>query len=109
MILNFWTTWCAYCRYEVPELQAIHNELGPQGIVVLAVNEGEKLQDVERFAHDNNISFAVWLDEDKWAGNIYQVRSIPTTYFIDEEGIIRSVQFGSMRREQILAHLEKLM
>jgi peroxiredoxin len=92
----------------VPDLQAIHNEFGPQGVVVLAVNEGEKLDTVARFAQDNGISFNVWLDEDRWAGNIYQVRSIPTTYFIDEEGIIRDIQIGTMRRDQIVTKLEKL-
>lgn len=109
VILNFWASWCPPCRHEVPALQAIHNEYGPQGVVVLAVNEGEKLPNVERFAYDNGISFAVWLDEDGWAGNIYRVHSIPTTYFIDEEGIIRAIQIGSMSREQIVAHLEKLL
>ncbi len=109
VILNFWTTWCPHCRYEVPALQAIHDEYGPQGVVVLAINEGEKLEDVGRFANDNNIHFAVWLDEDKWAGNIYGVRAIPTTYFIDREGIIRAVHFGSMTREQFVAELKKLL
>lgn len=109
VILNFWASWCPPCRHEVPALQAIHHEFGPQGVVVLAVNEGEKLQTVERFAHDNGVSFTVWLDEDKWAGNIYLIRSIPTTYFIDREGIIRAVQIGTMNREQIINHLEKLL
>lgn len=109
VILNFWATWCPPCRHEVPALQAIHNELGPQGVVVLAINEGEKLENVERFAHDNKISFAVWLDEDRWAGNIYQVRAIPTTYFIDGEGIIRDIQIGTMSRDQIVSKLEKLL
>ncbi len=109
VILNFWASWCPPCRHEVPDLQAIHNEYGPQGVVVLAVNLGEKLESVERFAHDNGVGFAVWLDEDKWAGNIYGVRSIPTTYFIDEAGIIRAVQIGTMSRDQIIKHLEKLL
>lgn len=109
VILNFWASWCPYCAHEVPALQAIHNEYGPQGVVVLAINEREKLENVERFAHDNGVSFAVWLDEDGWAGEIYQVRSIPTTYFIDAEGIIRTVQIGSITKEQVLAHLEKLL
>ena len=109
VILNFWASWCPPCRHEVPALQSIHNDFGPQGVVVLTVNEGEKLENVERFAHDNGVSFTVWLDEDRWAGNIYQVRSIPTTYFIDAEGIIQDIQIGSMSREQIVGKLEKLL
>lgn len=76
---------------------------------MLAINEREKLENVERFAHDNGISFAVWLDEDGWAGQVYQVRAIPTTYFIDGEGIIRAVQIGTLTKDQIIAHLEKLL
>lgn len=109
VILNFWASWCPPCRHEVPDLQAIHNEYGPQGVVVLAVNLGERLETVERFAHDNDVHFAVWLDEDKWAANIYGVRSIPTTYFIDETGIIRAVQIGSMSHELLIKHLEGLL
>ncbi len=109
VILNFWASWCPPCRHEVPALQSIHNEFGPQGVVVLAVNEGEKLENVERFAWDNDISFTVWLDEDRWAGSIYSVRSIPTTYFIDGEGVIRAIQIGTLSREQIVAQLEKLL
>ncbi|RME43347.1 MAG: TlpA family protein disulfide reductase [Caldilineae bacterium] len=109
VILNFWATWCPPCQHEVPALQAVHNEYGPQGVVVLAVNEGEKIETVERFANDHGISFAVWLDEDGWAGHLYNVRAIPTTYFIDREGIIRAVHFGSMTQEQIVTQLKKLL
>jgi thiol-disulfide isomerase/thioredoxin len=109
VILNFWASWCPPCRHEVPALQSIHHQYGPQGVVVLAINEREKLENVERFAHDNSISFAVWLDEDGWAGQVYQVRAIPTTYFIDGEGIIRAVQIGTLTKDQIIAHLEKLL
>ena len=65
------------------------------------------MKTVERYAWDNGIHFAVWLDEDKWAGNIYQIRGIPTTYFIDEDGIIRAVHRGTRTREQFAAELEK--
>jgi peroxiredoxin len=109
VILNFWASWCGYCTIEVPALESIHNEYGPQGVVVLAVNQGENLQTVERFAWNNGIHFTVWLDEDAWAGNIYQVRGIPTTYFIDREGIIQAVHPGTRTREQFVAELEKLL
>jgi len=109
VILNFWATWCPPCRHEVPTLEQIHNEYGPQGVVVLAVNLGEKLENVERFAHDNGISFAVWLDEDLWAGNTYNIHSIPTTYFIDQEGIIRAIHLGPLSRDQVVVYLEEIM
>lgn len=109
VILNFWTTWCGYCAVEVPALESIHNEYGPQGVVVLAINQGESLQTVERYAWDHGIHFTVWLDEDAWAGNIYQVRGIPTTYYIDREGVIRAVFRGTRTYEQFVAQLEELL
>ncbi len=109
VILNFWTSWCGYCVVEVPALESIHNEYGPQGVVVLAVNQGENLQTVERFAWDNGIHFNVWLDEDAWAGYIYQVRGIPTTYFIDRDGIIRAVYHGTRTHDQFVTDLKKLL
>jgi peroxiredoxin/Mg-chelatase subunit ChlD len=109
VILNFWTTWCGYCAVEVPALESIHNEYGPQGVVVLAINQGESLQTVERYAWDHGIHFTVWLDEDQWAGNIYQVRGIPTTYYVDREGVIRAVFRGTRTYEQFVAQLEELL
>lgn len=109
VILNFWTTWCPYCAYEVPDLESIHNQYGPQGIVVLAINQGESLETVEKFAWDHGIHFNVWMDEDKWAGHIYAVRSIPTTYFIDKDGLIRYVHVGQISHQQIVAQLDKIL
>ncbi len=109
VVLNFWTTWCPSCRREIPDLQAVHNEYGPQGVVVLAVNVKEKVDTVARYANDNGISFNVWLDEDGWVSTIYGIRAIPTTYFIDEQGIIRAVHFGAMNREQITVQVQKLL
>lgn len=109
VILNFWTTWCPYSTREVPDLQALHNEYGPQGVVVLAINEGEQLQHVEKFAWDNDVSFNIWLDEDKWAGYVMGVNSYPTTLFIDQKGVIRARYSGALTREQFIAELKKLL
>jgi len=108
VVLNFWATWCPPCRREVPNLQAVHNEYGPRGVVVLAVDVQESLDTVGKFAMDNGITFNVWLDEDGWASTVYGVRSLPTTFFIDRQGVIRSIHFGAMSREQISAQLEKM-
>jgi peroxiredoxin len=97
VLLNFWATWCGPCRAEMPYIQEVYDERLEPGLVILAVNIGESLTEVEEFMHDYNLSFPVLLD---FKGNVaerYNIRAIPTTYFIDGDGIIRDMQIGAFR------------
>jgi hypothetical protein len=55
------------------------------------------------------VHFAIWLDEDQWAGRVYAVRSYPTTYFIDPDGIIRDAKIGAMPRDEAIRRMQPLL
>jgi peroxiredoxin len=93
VILNFWATWCPPCKAEMPEMQKYYEE--GNDVVILAVNIDPKL-DVQGFVDDMAITFTIPLDEEDEVNSIYQVISIPTTYFIDTKGIIREKHIGAM-------------
>jgi len=91
VMLNFWASWCGPCRSEMPLLQQIYDEYKDKGLVILAINIREDLSTVRQFMQSNNLSFPVLLDANGSVALKYNAARIPTTYFIDKDGIIQSV------------------
>ncbi len=104
VVLNFWASWCPPCRAEMPALQALHEQRGSQGVVVLAVNS--TVQDSEQaardFAAEYGLTFPIGLDRDGQATRLYQVRALPSTFFIDRDGVIRRVVVGGPLHASVL-------
>lgn len=94
VILNFWATWCPPCRAEMPNIEAFSKEAG-ENVVILAVNLDPK-SDVKGFANKMGVHFPILLDTKDEVNRVYHVLTIPTTYFIDEKGIIRYKYLSSM-------------
>jgi peroxiredoxin len=93
VVLNFWATWCPPCRAELPELQAAAERY--QGEIVIAgVNQAEPADSVAQFADSLGLRFLVPLDRDAQVSRLYGARSLPTTFFVDRDGVIRQIQIG---------------
>ncbi|WML44481.1 TlpA disulfide reductase family protein [Neobacillus sp. PS3-40] len=99
VMLNFWATWCPPCKAEMPEMEQFYKQ-GNKDVVILAVNIDPQL-DVKGFADKNGITFPILLDEDDSVNGMYQILSIPTTYFIDRNGIIQNKYTGSMKLDMM--------
>lgn len=97
VLVNFWATWCAPCRYEMPFLQQIHEENPGDELVMLVVNVGESSSDVSQFMQSQGFSFTVLLDSQAAVAQQYNVIGIPTTFFIDSDGVIQEIKVGSFR------------
>ena len=95
VLVNFWATWCGPCVYEMPYIQEVHDEWEGKDLVVLAINVGEGSSEVQQFMEDNNLSFPVLLDTNGKLAEIYSIRGIPTTIFIDMEGVIQAMKIGA--------------
>lgn len=112
VMLNLWASWCPPCRAEMPAIQAVYQEYGEEGLVVLAVNATN--QDSESaaaaFVRDHGLTFPVPLDRDGSVSVLYALRGLPTTYFIDREGVIRSVIVGGPMSEAVIrSKVEELL
>jgi len=99
VLLNFWASWCAPCRQEMPLLQATYETYRDAGVMVLAVNLREERRRVAAFVEDLKLDFPVLLDEKADVGTLYRVRGAPTTYFIDRDGVIRQRYVGPLTSE----------
>jgi peroxiredoxin len=96
VLLNFWATWCGPCRVEMPFIQETFKDgdWKEQGLVILAVNVGESRSKAKEFMEVNGLSFRVLLDADQSVAHDYNIRGIPTTYFIDKSGIMKDRKIG---------------
>jgi len=99
VIVNFWATWCPPCRLEMPEMEKFYTKNKNQGIEILAVNltKAEKSRaDVPAFMKAYGITFPVLLDESGAVAQLYDVSSIPASFIIDSQGVIREKIVGPM-------------
>jgi cytochrome c biogenesis protein CcmG/thiol:disulfide interchange protein DsbE len=104
VLVNFWASWCPPCRSEMPAMQQVYDDFREEGFIVLAVNSThqDNLGDAISFAQVHKLSFPILLDRDGSAGRSYDVRSLPTSFFIDRDGIIQDVVVGGPMSEALL-------
>ena len=112
VMLNFWATWCGPCRAEMPFMQEIYEspEWSEAGLLIVAVNVGESASQANEFMNEFGLGFQVLLDSATKTAAEYNIRGIPTTFFIDRDGIIRDIRVGTFRsRAEIESILTSLM
>jgi peroxiredoxin len=108
IILNFWGTWCEPCREEMPALQEMSEKLKDQGVLVLAVNNGESEVAVKAFAKQYGLTFPILLDKRLDIAKAYQVNPLPTTFFIKHDGTMVLQITGPMNVNTILDNAKKI-
>ena len=99
VIINFWATWCGPCREEMPDMQAFY-AAGNDEVEILAINVDPQ-NDVKGFVEEFNVTFPVLLDTEKEVADNYKIMAYPTTYFIDEKGIIAKKHIGQITLEDL--------
>jgi cytochrome c biogenesis protein CcmG, thiol:disulfide interchange protein DsbE len=112
VLLNLWASWCPPCQAEMPAMQKVHEQYGPQGFTILAVNTTfqDDRTSAENFVASLGLTFPILFDLDGSVSQRYQVRSMPTSFFIDHSGIIRRVVIGGPMSEGLLrAEVERLL
>ncbi len=109
VMLNFWASWCGPCRIEIPHMIELYNEKHHQGFEIVAVNLREDGDRVEEFVQELGMPFPVLLDKGGRIGAAYYVRGIPTSIFIDEEGVIRHVHMGTLTKSALQHYVADLM
>jgi cytochrome c biogenesis protein CcmG/thiol:disulfide interchange protein DsbE len=110
VVVNFWATWCGPCVHEMPYIQETYEVWSEKGLVILAININESPSQVQGFMQENRLSLPVLLDGGGEVAEQYGVRAIPTTIFIDVEGITRNIKQGSYpSRAAIEADLKKIV
>ena len=110
VMLNFWATWCPPCVSEMPYIQQMYDEWGDKGLILLVIHMGGSPSQVKEFLQSHNLSLPVLLDTTQAIAQKYNIRYIPTTFFIDKDGIVQVVKVGAFpNKEAIESDLNKIM
>lgn len=89
VLLNVWATWCGPCRFETPELQALHVKYNARGLEVVgvSVDEGGDAE-VKKFVDDNKVTYPIAIDAEGRVANVLRTTVLPTSVLIGRDGRI---------------------
>ncbi|WP_217596249.1 TlpA disulfide reductase family protein [Cohnella sp. GbtcB17] len=107
--LNFWTTWCKWCKKEMPAMKRVHASFEGEDLAIVAVDIGEDRDKVAAYIAKGEYPFPVLLDSDKSVSKAYRVTSIPVSVFVDREGRIAYRKLGTMKEDEMRSVLEALV
>lgn len=109
LVLNYWAEWCAPCRTEIPEFNALAEQLKDRNVAVLGVNfdqvQGEELK---RASQKMGIGFTVLARDPAPFFGIPRSEGLPVTYIVDDQGKLREQMLGEQTAAAVMAKLEAL-
>jgi peroxiredoxin len=110
VIVNFWATWCPPCRAEMPAFEQLWQQYNRGDVMVLGVNQAESVSAVRRFEQEVvDMTFPILFDTNAEVSNLYGVRALPTTLFVDASGRIQDVKMGGMDRASLMDGVNRIV
>ena len=109
VLINFFASWCEPCKEEMPVLEKIVQEYEPKGVVFLGIAVDDTEEKMKAFITKYGVTFPVGLDKKAAIQTSFGLYGIPTTYFIDKQGIINHSHAGILKEEMLRHELDKLL
>jgi len=109
VVVRFWSDWCAFCKEEMTDIEPIYNELKDGGLVILAVNVGQDRQTAYDFVTGLGITYPTLLDEDSKVAAAYGVIGLPTTFFVNADGVVAGKVLGEAKEGVFIKMVRKAM
>ena len=110
IVLNFWATWCGYCKQEMPDFDRAAKDFSDVTfLMVNATSTGsETLTKAKRYIEENGFEFSVLYDTSGDAISKFGISSYPTTFFIDSDGVIRLYASGALNYDILVSALGEM-
>ena len=108
VVINFWATWCYYCKQEMPDFDRASKEYPEVQFLMVNATDGtrETVSKAKQYVEGEGFGFDVFFDTERQARDAYGVNAYPTTYFIDENGEIAAYYIGMISYSNLLQGLE---
>ena len=105
VIVNFWATWCTFCRREMPALEAYAAQ---EGLTMVLINQGDTVKAINDYMQELGVSFEHSLLDPRFAARqAMQVRGIPTTLFYDAKGRLITTHEGELHENQLAQFVQQ--
>jgi cytochrome c biogenesis protein CcmG/thiol:disulfide interchange protein DsbE len=109
VLINFWATWCMPCREEFPLMVKAYADHSDADLEILGIIHDDAAEGARAFAADEDASWPMLLDPDDVAWNDYLGVGMPTSFFVDAEGIVRAFSLGGFTDEGLVRQLETIL
>jgi thiol-disulfide isomerase/thioredoxin len=109
VLIDFWATWCAPCRAEMPNVVKLYKKHHDSGFEIIGISLDRSREALDRYVRDNGMRWPQFFDGKFWENEIammYKVRAIPATFLIDRRGVLR---YRSIRGKQLEEAVDKLV
>ncbi|MGH8634001.1 MAG: peroxiredoxin family protein [Burkholderiales bacterium] len=94
VFLNFWATWCGFCKDEMPTMDRLYREFKDKGFEIVAVNVKDKRPEALAFVKQLKLTYPIVMDPEGEVGLLYGAFGMPTTYLIDRKGVVLARLWG---------------
>ncbi|QGH34832.1 thiol-disulfide oxidoreductase ResA [Gracilibacillus salitolerans] len=109
VMLNFWATYCEPCEREMPYMEELYPKYKEQGVEIVAVSVDATELVIDKFVDQYNLSFPILHDKNSQVLDAYGIRPLPTTYFIDENGVVVERVLGELSLERLEGYLQQIV
>ena len=104
----FWATYCEPCKQEERDLVAAFEAHQSDGLVIVAIDVGEPLDEVRDYVRSHHLPYPIAIDLDGRAWAAYGAIGTPTHYFVDINGVVQDRAFGRLTRAEMERHLRSI-
>ena len=112
VLINFWATWCAPCKIEMPWLVSLRTQYAPQGFEILGVNEddaGTPRAKLAKFGQEQGLNYPLLVGDDAMSRKYGGVEFLPTSYFVGRDGKIIAETAGLVSKSEVGASIKKAL
>ena len=100
VMLDFWASWCVPCRRSFPWMNEMQEKYADRGLVIIAVNLDNNLDDAASFLREYPAKFRIFYDKDRSLAREFEVQAMPTSYLIGRDGKLADMHLGFKVKQQ---------